>query len=515
MAGRGRASPGGLVGRRLHFVGIGGAGMSGLALVARARRRRNRLRPRRDAPTCGAARGGDRAGDRPRPARCARHVEVVVSTAIRPTCPRSRRPRARARHRSELLEQVAQLRRVIAVAGTHGKTTTTAMVAHVLTGCGLDPGWAVGAELRGPDGRAPNALWGAGSGWSSRPTSPTARSCASIRRSPSSRTSSSTTTRPTAPEPEVEEAFGAFLARSRPTGPRSSGSTPASRPPDGARTVGSASAPGLGFAPDLERRATARASSWPATARSWRRRAAGARPAQRPERARRARAPPRRPAARSTPRAALASFRPAGRRFEARGEAAGVRVIRRLRPPPDRGRGDARAARELGARPAGRRLPAAPVLAHAAHPPRARARARAAPTWSWCSTSIPPGSGRGRARRRDAGSSWRRRRGRQRGGRPVWWLPTLAEASGVLGIAEPGDLVVTLGAGDVDRLCGATGGPRPDEARRDPPPRARARLSRSRGSPRSAPAGGGWFARPQSIAALERLLRWAHGAGVT
>ena len=57
--------------------------------------------------------------------------------------------RARALHRSELLEQAARLRRVIAVGGTHGKTTTTAMVAHMLAECGFEPGWAIGAELQG------------------------------------------------------------------------------------------------------------------------------------------------------------------------------------------------------------------------------------------------------------------------------------------------------------------------------------------------------------------------------
>jgi UDP-N-acetylmuramate--alanine ligase len=51
------------------------------------------------------------------------------------------------------------LRRTIAVAGAHGKTTTTSMVAHALLGCGLDPGYLIGGELRST---GVNAAWGTG-----------------------------------------------------------------------------------------------------------------------------------------------------------------------------------------------------------------------------------------------------------------------------------------------------------------------------------------------------------------
>ena len=55
------------------------------------------------------------------------------------------------------------MRRVIAVAGTHGKTTTTAMIAHALAACGEAVGYAVGAELPLPGGgHKPNAVWGSG-----------------------------------------------------------------------------------------------------------------------------------------------------------------------------------------------------------------------------------------------------------------------------------------------------------------------------------------------------------------
>ena len=199
----------GWAGRRLHFVGIGGAGMSGLALIANALgARRLRLRPRRDAVLRRAARGGDRAGDRTRRLARRRGTEVVVSTAIPADLPEVEAAE-RVLHRSELLEQAARLRRVIAVGGTHGKTTTTAMVAHVLSRVRVRAG--VG-DRRGAAGRRTPG-WGRGSGWPSRPMSPTARSCASIPRSPWSRTSSSTTTPRMRSEAEVRAAFGSFLER--------------------------------------------------------------------------------------------------------------------------------------------------------------------------------------------------------------------------------------------------------------------------------------------------------------
>ena len=61
--------------------------------------------------------------------------------------------------RAELLAELTALRRTIAVAGAHGKTTTTSMVAQLLIECGLDPGYLIGGELRS-SGR--NASWGSG-----------------------------------------------------------------------------------------------------------------------------------------------------------------------------------------------------------------------------------------------------------------------------------------------------------------------------------------------------------------
>jgi UDP-N-acetylmuramate--alanine ligase len=150
-------------GRRLHFVGIGGAGMSGLALVARAlgadvtgsdRAESSYSQRLRDAGI-DAAIGHDAAN-------VPDGAEVVVSTAIPDDNPELAHARGRGAavlHRGDLLAEAASLKRSIAVAGAHGKTTTAAMVAHVLRATGREPAFLIGGELR--EARA-NAAWGAG-----------------------------------------------------------------------------------------------------------------------------------------------------------------------------------------------------------------------------------------------------------------------------------------------------------------------------------------------------------------
>jgi len=99
-----------------------------------------------------------------------------VSTAIPEANPELRRARKaglRVLHRGDLLAEAAALKRSIAVAGAHGKTTTTGMLAHVLQATGRDPAFVMGGELREA---GTNAAWETATGSSSRPTSPTARS---------------------------------------------------------------------------------------------------------------------------------------------------------------------------------------------------------------------------------------------------------------------------------------------------------------------------------------------------
>jgi UDP-N-acetylmuramate--alanine ligase len=154
--------------RRLHFVGIGGAGMSGLALVC--------------AELGAMVTGSDRADssymERLRwegldpavghdAANLPEGAEVVVSTAIGDDNPELALARERGIepiHRGALLAELCAEKRLIAVAGTHGKTTTTAMLVWALRSLGAEPAFFVGGEVPGlgPGGAAANADWGGG-----------------------------------------------------------------------------------------------------------------------------------------------------------------------------------------------------------------------------------------------------------------------------------------------------------------------------------------------------------------
>ena len=148
-----------LEGRRFWFVGIGGAGMSALALVAHAwgakvggsDRERSSYVERLEAAGVPVT-IGHRAGNVPEDA------EVVVSSAIAPDNPEV--TRARVTKRGELLAEIVALTPSIVVAGAHGKTTTTAMIAFALDRLGLDPAFLIGGEIPQLGGNAR-----AGEGW--------------------------------------------------------------------------------------------------------------------------------------------------------------------------------------------------------------------------------------------------------------------------------------------------------------------------------------------------------------
>jgi UDP-N-acetylmuramate--alanine ligase len=137
--------------RHLHFVGIGGIGMSGIAeLVANLGYRVSGSDARRSDITERLAGLGVRIDV----GHDARHVQdadvVVASSAIAPDNPEL--VAARARHvpvipRAEMLAELMRLRVGIAVAGAHGKTTTTSMVALMLERAGLDPTAVIGGRL--------------------------------------------------------------------------------------------------------------------------------------------------------------------------------------------------------------------------------------------------------------------------------------------------------------------------------------------------------------------------------
>jgi UDP-N-acetylmuramate--alanine ligase len=154
--------------RRLHFIGIGGAGMSGLALVCH----------RLGASVSGSDRSDStyvqrlrEAGLEPALGHDASNLpegaEVVVSTAIDESNPELALARERGQrilHRGELLAELCAQRRLLAVAGTHGKTTTTAMAVWAMRALGADPAFFLGGELpgAGSDGGDANAGWGEG-----------------------------------------------------------------------------------------------------------------------------------------------------------------------------------------------------------------------------------------------------------------------------------------------------------------------------------------------------------------
>jgi UDP-N-acetylmuramate--alanine ligase len=137
----------------VHLIGVGGAGMSGIARILRARGLPVSGSDARDSDTLAALRA---LGIRTCVGHSAEQLgdasTVVVSSAVReqnPELAEARRRGLLVLHRSQALAAVMSGRRVVAVAGTHGKTTTTSMVAVALRGVGLDPSFAIGGELTG------------------------------------------------------------------------------------------------------------------------------------------------------------------------------------------------------------------------------------------------------------------------------------------------------------------------------------------------------------------------------
>lgn len=149
---------------RPHFIGIGGAGMSGIAKILAQRGAKVAGSDAKDSATAEALRAlgvtvhiGHAAGHLADDASC-----VVVSSAIRQDNPELVRAAALGIpvvHRSDALAALMTGLRAIAVAGTHGKTTTTSMLAVSLTELGLEPSYAIGGDLDAPGS---NALHGGG-----------------------------------------------------------------------------------------------------------------------------------------------------------------------------------------------------------------------------------------------------------------------------------------------------------------------------------------------------------------
>ena len=139
---------------RVHFTGIGGAGMSGIARIMLAR---GMSVSGSDAMPSAMLDDLHAQGARVHVGHAAANLgdlgpgdTLVLSSAIRadnPELAEATRRGLRVMHRAAALASVMAGRRVIAVAGTHGKTTTTSMLTTVLRDCGADPGYVIGGIL--------------------------------------------------------------------------------------------------------------------------------------------------------------------------------------------------------------------------------------------------------------------------------------------------------------------------------------------------------------------------------
>ena len=149
--------------RRIHFLGIGGSGMSGIAEVLlnlgyavsgtdlKPSATTQRLEGMGATVFFGHAASNAEGAD-----------VIVVSTAVKtgnPELEYARENRIPVVRRAEMLAELMRFRYGIAIAGTHGKTTTTSLVASVLAEGGLDPTFVVGGKVKGADA---NARLGAG-----------------------------------------------------------------------------------------------------------------------------------------------------------------------------------------------------------------------------------------------------------------------------------------------------------------------------------------------------------------
>jgi len=379
-----------LAGRRIWIAGIGGAGMSGYALLARAwgaevagwdRVETPYLRHLDDVAV-------DISPDPPSPPP---GWEAYVSTAFA--------GRVDGRPRADLLAELVDERRTIVVAGAHGKTTTTAMIAFCLDQLGLDPAFLIGADVPQLGGNAR-----AGSGWLVVEGDESDRSIAALR-------------------PEIAVLLNVDLDHHTTFASRAE---VAAFFEDWLRVV-----PHIVRAEELEP-----ADLDLAVPGDHNRRNASAALAVLELAG----------VSRTDAEAALLEFRGAGRRLEPRGEAGGVTVLDSYANHP------AELAADLAAVRDGGRLLALfqPHLysrtLHLAHGfAEALADADAA-----CVTEIYP------AREEPLPGVTGRlvvdELARLRPGMRIGWAPELADAARlVTGWARPGDTVLTLGAGDVDR----------------------------------------------------------------
>jgi len=149
--GRNNYSPLPKRGRRIHFVGIGGAGMGGIAEVMH---HIGYAVSGSDLHKNSMTRRLTDLGVKVQIGHSAEHVHgcdvVVISSAVKEDNPEVQAARARRLPvvpRAEMLGELMRFRQGVAIAGTHGKTTTTSLIASLLAEGGLDPTFVIGGRL--------------------------------------------------------------------------------------------------------------------------------------------------------------------------------------------------------------------------------------------------------------------------------------------------------------------------------------------------------------------------------
>jgi UDP-N-acetylmuramate--alanine ligase len=380
-------------GRRIWLVGIGGAGLSAYGVLARA---------------WGAEVGGWDRNETPylAPVRAA-GIEVVVSPE--PKLPdgwevvvSSAYPTVAGRSRAEFLAELVSLRRSIVVGGTHGKSTTAALIAFALRELGRDPAFLIGAEVPQLGGNA-----GTGEGWLVVEGDESDRTIELLRPEIGVVTNVELDHHVTfASEADLAELFARWLAevpspvRGWELEPLAAGALP-HLPGEHNRRNGAAALAALELAGEE-----------------------------------------RDPAVR-----AMREFRGAGRRFQLAGEARGVAVYDDYAHHPTELAATIAAARERGERVHVLFQPHLPSRTrHLAH----ELGAALAEADSACVTEIyaareevlPDLSGKAVV---DAAVE-------VRPGMPVGWAPEIADGALIVARwADPGDVVLVVGAGDVDR----------------------------------------------------------------
>src|SRR4051794_29720213 len=414
-------------GRALHFIGIGGAGMSGLALVARelgahvtgSDQAESSYVERLRTAGIEVAIGHDAANLPP-------GAEAVVSTAIpddNPQLAAARAAGARVLHRRDLLGELSRMKKMISVAGTHGKTTTASMIALALLETGRDPAFLIGGELRAA---GTNAAWGAGE-WAVIEADESDRSFLKLARDVAVVTNIELDHHATyGTLAELEEAFAEFTepAAAR-VGPEDLHAEDVELGRGTSRfTVGGV---------EVSLQVPGKHNILNALAALAALRAAGVEPEQ------------------AAP--ALAKFTGAGRRFESHGSTTrGAEVYDDYAHHPTEVRATLAAARTLGPR----RLVAA-FQPHLYSRTQMLAR-EFGQALALADLIVVLEIYRARERPEDfpgvSGYLVAEAAADAAGGRPVWWMPTVDDAERVLrGELETGDLLVTLGAGNVDELA--------------------------------------------------------------